>query len=161
MPVGFRSHQAFSTKAVALDGDQMQKDDLVVLELSNFMLEYLNLKNLSPDIAVLLNVLPDHLNRYDGDMQAYANVKAVIANHQNDQGILITNASNEYTKVIGESVKADVKWFSVEQELEKGYYLQGRDIVKNGEVLLSVDEVPLRGEHNYANILAAIATVDQ
>jgi len=140
---------------------QMKKDDLVVLELSNFMLEYLNLKKMSPDIAVLLNVLPDHLNRYDGDMQAYANVKAVISDYQQKGNILITNASNEYTKAIGTSAKADVKWFSVEKELEQGYYLRGRDIMKNKEVLLSVDEVPLRGEHNYANILAAIATVDQ
>ncbi len=141
--------------------DKMKKDDFVVLELSNFMLEYLNLKKMSPHIAVLLNVLPDHLNRYDGDMQIYADVKAVITNHQKEDDILITNASNEYTKVIGEKTIAPVQWFSTEKQLEKGYYLQGRDIVKNGEKISSVDEAPLRGEHNYANILAAIATVDQ
>lgn len=139
---------------------QVKKDDLVVLELSNFMLEYINLKRLSPDIAVLLNVLPDHLNRYDGDMQAYADVKAVITNHQSEDGILVTNASNEYTKVIGEKTAAQVHWFSTEKPLDEGYYLQGRDLVKKGEVLMSVDEAPLRGEHNYANILAAIAVVD-
>jgi len=123
---------------------EIDSKDLVVLELSNFMLEYLNLQNLSPRVAVLLNVLPDHLERYGGSMDDYAKVKEVITKHQSKEDVLICNQQNSYTHQIGERTKAKVIWFD------------GTD--PDTEVNLSL--TTLHGSHNLENVLAAVKTAE-
>ena len=109
--------------------------------------------------------MPDHLNRYGGDLNAYASVKEAITRHQSDQDVLIINRDNDFTNQIGRNAKAKVIWFSTENKLSEGYYLDGIKLIRssNGstEEILDVTNVPLRGEHNYNNILAAIACVNQ
>lgn len=123
---------------------QIKADDMVVLELSNFMLEYLNLQKLSPDIAVLLNVLPDHLSRYAGGMDEYAGVKEVITKYQDEEGVLICNQQNRYTHEIGKRTKARVIWFDP----------------TNPATPVNLQLATLVGEHNQANILAAVVTAE-
>ncbi len=123
---------------------QVQENDLVVLELSNFMLEYLNLQKLSPDIAVLLNVLPDHLSRYDGSMEAYAGVKEVITKYQGPEQVVICNKQNAYTNAIGQRTKARVIWFDE----------------TNPATPVNLQLSSLVGGHNLANVLAAVVTVE-
>jgi UDP-N-acetylmuramoylalanine--D-glutamate ligase len=145
--------------------DKLQKDDLVVLELSNFMLEYLDLHKQSPDIAVLLNVLPDHLDRYDGDMNAYASSKEVITKYQDEKDILIVNRENKYTRIIGDQTNAGRIWYSRFNELDSGYFLQGSMLIERqgGQEteLLDINQIPLRGAHNHDNVLAAVACIRQ
>jgi UDP-N-acetylmuramoylalanine--D-glutamate ligase len=128
------------TKAALELLPQIEKEDLVVLELSNFMLEYLNEQKLSPSTAVLLNVLPDHLSRYDGSMDDYAAVKEVITRYQTADDLLVCNRQNTYTNAIGERTKARVDWYDITE--------------KNIDV--DLQSSTLAGAHNLENVLAAV-----
>lgn len=145
---------------VAVD---IQKDDYVVVELSSWMLESLAESKLSPHLAVLLNVLPDHLNVY-GSMDDYAHAKSLITSYQTDKDILICNQDNSYTQEIGAKTKAKVTWFTTkEKALNKPYFAINGFFVVSDEApekhLLDLRMSPLRGEHNYYNVLAALAAV--
>jgi UDP-N-acetylmuramoylalanine--D-glutamate ligase len=139
---------------------EVKKSHLVVLELSSWMLESLHEHKLSPHVAVLLNVQEDHLNRYKG-MEAYAEAKEYITMHQKPEDTLICNYGNAYTRSMGERSSARVIWFDRATSLPQGYSLDGTIAVERlaGKQVAIADmrTVPLRGEHNYENILAAIA----
>lgn len=139
---------------------EVKKDDLVVLELSSWMLESLHEHKLSPHVGVILNVQEDHLNRYK-NMDAYAEAKEYMTMHQSADDILITNHANSYTKAMGERTKAKVFWFDRTAPLKEGYSLDGTMVVErlNGKEtpIVDVRSVPLRGEHNYDNVMAAVA----
>ena len=115
--------------------------DFVVIEISNFMLEYLDEQKRSPWIAVLTNVLPDHLSRYMGSMQAYADVKAVITRHQKPDEVFITSKSNTFTQAIAARSPARVLFYD--------------------EQTADLTALPLRGEHNTLNALAAVTVCRQ
>lgn len=139
---------------------EVKKDHLVVLELSSWMLESLHEHKLSPQVAVLLNVQEDHLNRYKS-MQTYAEAKEYITMHQKSEDILICNYANDYTKAMGERTQARVYWYDRLSSLPEGYFLKGTVVTERlsgkEEAIVDVRNVPLRGEHNYENILAAVA----
>jgi UDP-N-acetylmuramoylalanine--D-glutamate ligase len=118
----------------------IKKEDLVVLELSNFMLEYLNEQQQSPSIAVLLNVLPDHLSRYNGSMDDYAAVKEVITKYQTADDLLICNRQNKYTNEIGQRTKARVDWYDITDD----------------NIDVNLQATTLSGAHNLENVLAAV-----
>lgn len=139
---------------------EVKKDHVVVLELSSWMLESLHEHKLSPQVAVLLNVQEDHLNRYK-DMDHYAQAKEYITMHQKPEDTLICNHGNAYTRAMGERTLAKVLWFSRLASLPEGYSLDGTMAVERlggkEAKIAEMRSVPLRGEHNYENILAAIA----
>lgn len=141
--------------------DDVGADDLIVLELSSWMLESLDEHQLSPQFAVLLNVQEDHLNRYK-DMQTYAQAKGFITKHQKTDDTLVCNHANSYTREIGEQSAARVIWFDRFKALKNGYGVDGKNIVEyidgKAEVIADASRVSLRGEHNLDNILAAVAT---
>lgn len=144
--------------------DEVKAEDLIVLELSSWMLESLHEHQLSPHIAVLLNVQEDHLNRYK-DMAAYAEAKGYITAHQKPEDVLICNRSNEFTRVMGEATAAKVIWFDRIRPLKDGFSVEGQKVVEvqggKSEVLADAARVSLRGEHNLENILAAVACARQ
>ncbi|MDQ4121164.1 MAG: UDP-N-acetylmuramoyl-L-alanine--D-glutamate ligase [Acidobacteriota bacterium] len=129
-----------------------------VAELSSFQLE--TIKQFRPHVGICLNVTPNHLDRYDSFLD-YAAAKHRLFMNQTADDVAILNADDEITRSWATNLKANVVLFSIEKELEEGLFLRGRELVcrANGaeKVLTTRDEMSLRGLHNAANVLAALA----
>src|SRR5215213_878105 len=129
-----------------------------IAELSSFQLE--TIKDFRANVAICLNVTPNHLDRYEsfGD---YAAAKHRIFLNQTADDVAILSADDEITSTWGEGLKANTVFFSVGRELDEGLFLRGRELVcrANGKekVLTTRDEIFLRGLHNVENILAGFA----
>jgi UDP-N-acetylmuramoylalanine--D-glutamate ligase len=113
-----------------------------------------------PNIAVVLNVTPNHMDRYES-FTDYAAAKHRIFMNQGPGDVAILNADDEIVASWAKGLRAHVASFSVKQQLEEGLFLRGREIVsrtKAGQrVLLNADDMKLRGLHNVENVLAALA----
>lgn len=129
-----------------------------VVELSSFQLE--TIKDFRPNVAICLNVTPNHLDRYDS-FTDYAAAKHRIFMNQTPEDVAILNADDEITASWVKGLRAHVTRFSVKSELEEGLFLRGRDLICRGgerdKVLTTRDEIFLRGLHNVENVLAALA----
>jgi UDP-N-acetylmuramoylalanine--D-glutamate ligase len=133
-------------------------DTWTVAELSSFQLE--TIRDFRPNVAVCLNVTPNHLDRYDGFV-AYAAAKHRLFMNQTADDVAILNADDRMTADWATNLRANTVLFSVEKELDEGLFLRGRDLIcrANGKekVLTTRDAMNLRGLHNAANVLAALA----
>ncbi len=129
-----------------------------VVELSSFQLE--TIKDFHPNVAICLNVTPNHLDRYDS-FKDYAAAKHRIFMNQTAEDTAVLNADDEITASWPSGLKANVVSFSVKRDLGEGLFLRGRDLVCRShgkeKVLTTRDEIFLRGVHNVENILAAFA----
>ncbi len=129
-----------------------------VVELSSFQLE--TIVDFRPNVAVALNVTPNHLDRYDL-FSDYAAAKHRIFTNQTAEDLAILNADDEITASWQNGLKANVTHFSVKKELDKGLFLRGRDLICRAggkdKILTTRDEIFLRGLHNVENILASLA----
>jgi len=140
---------------------QVKKGGEVILELSSWLLESLEPIKQSPHIAVFTNIYPDHLNTYSG-IDDYAEAKKNIFKFQTPQDYVILNRDNGYTRKMGQEVIGQRYWFSLKEfKEENGCFISdGRIIFRsNGreQIICSVSILRLPGEHNLANVLAAIA----
>ncbi len=129
-----------------------------VAELSSFQLE--TIKDFRPNVAVALNVTPNHLDRYDF-FSGYAAAKHRLFMNQTADDLAILNADDEITASWANGLKASVTLFSVKKELNEGLFLRGRDLVcranSKEKILTTRDEIFLRGLHNVENVLASFA----
>ncbi|MFL6374243.1 MAG: UDP-N-acetylmuramoyl-L-alanine--D-glutamate ligase [Pyrinomonadaceae bacterium] len=145
------------TPLLSLTGTS-REDGWTVAELSSFQLE--TIKTFRANVAICLNVTPNHLDRYEG-FQDYAAAKHRIFMNQTAEDVSILNADNEVTASWAAGLKANVVMFSVQRELEDGLFLSDRDLVcrANGKekVLTTRNDIFLRGLHNVENVLAALA----
>jgi UDP-N-acetylmuramoylalanine--D-glutamate ligase len=138
---------------------EIEKGDLVILELSSFQLE---LMSSSPKIAVVLNVTPNHLDRH-GTMKAYTAAKANILTHQTITDIAVLNREDNGSWNLNPLVKGKLTSFGQQKPLGNlsGSYIENNHILylQDGKVteLLSINEIELKGEHNLMNVLAACA----
>ena len=129
-----------------------------IAELSSFQLE--TIKEFRPNVGICLNVTPNHLDRYDSFVD-YAAAKHRLFMNQTPEDVAVLNADDEITASWASGLKANVVLFSVEKELNEGLFLRGRDLIcranEREKVLATRDEMSLRGLHNAANVLAALA----
>jgi UDP-N-acetylmuramoylalanine--D-glutamate ligase len=130
-----------------------------VAELSSFQLE--TIKDFRPNVAVALNVTPNHLDRYDF-FSDYAAAKHRLFMNQTPDDVAILNADNDVTASWAASgLLSHIVLFSVQKELEEGLFLRGRELVSRSHgyerVLTTRDAMTLRGLHNIENVLAALA----
>lgn len=137
---------------------EMKPDDLVVMELSSFQLEIMTR---SPQVAAVLNVTPNHMDRH-GTMEAYTAAKARILEYQDSQGKVILGRQDPGAWALAGRAKGEVWAFSMErQEGYPGAYLEQNWVrVWNGqseERIVHYSEIQLRGEHNLLNVMAACA----
>lgn len=137
---------------------EIKPNDIVVLELSSFQL--MNMK-VSPDIAVITNITPNHLNIHK-DYKEYIDSKKNIFKHQNENGILILNYDNDITRECAKEANGKVIFFSDKTKLDNGFIVD-ENIIKECEDkirkhVLNTNEVILRGNHNFQNIATALAT---
>lgn len=139
---------------------EVKRDIPIVLELSSWQLESLAHAKLSPSIAVLTNVLPDHLNRYDG-MKDYAAAKELIYAWQLPTDIAIVPLDNAYTKRMGSRVRGERFWASMKPvpgDQNGLYYRKGKAAIRSQgieTVLFEAKDVRLPGGHNLWNALLA------
>jgi UDP-N-acetylmuramoylalanine--D-glutamate ligase len=130
-----------------------------VCELSSFQLE--TIKDFRPNIAMCLNVTPNHMDRY-GLFSDYAAAKHRIFMNQTADDVAILNADDEITASWAIGKRAKVVMFSTSKELDEGLFLHGENLVwrTKGEekFLISRNELPIKGIHNVQNVLAALAT---
>jgi UDP-N-acetylmuramoylalanine--D-glutamate ligase len=133
-------------------------DGWTVVELSSFQLE--TIKRFRPNIAVALNVTPNHMDRY-ASFTDYAGAKHRIFMNQTADDVAILNADDKTVSSWAKNLRAHVVEFSIHRELEEGLFLRGDEIVSRtyqGErVLLRRTEMKLRGLHNVENVLASLA----
>ena len=139
---------------------EITKDDIVVLELSSFQLMGMDI---SPDIAVITNITPNHLNIHK-DYEEYIDAKKNIFKYQDEKGILVLNYDNEITRNCCNEANGKVIFFSSNHKLENGYIID-EDVIKFCQDkirkhILHTDEVVLRGKHNYENIATALAATE-
>ena len=136
---------------------EMEPNDIVVLELSSFQLMNMHI---SPDIAIITNITPNHLNIHK-DYQEYIDAKKCIFKNQNEKGILILNYDNDITRECAKEANGNVVFFSSKVKLDNGFIVDGNIIKEcNDKVrkhILNTDEVILRGNHNFQNIATALA----
>jgi len=139
---------------------RLTKRDWVVLELSSFQLEDLAV---SPAIAVLLDVSPEHLDRHKS-FKKYLEAKSNLYLHQTKKDWLIASADHSVTRAVMHRAKSRALPYSTYKILPRGLYIVDGEIVyrhyqtKRRSVVLKREQLPLLGEHNLENALAAIAT---
>lgn len=135
------------------DTEKMKENDWVILELSSFQLHTMRK---SPEIAVITNISPNHLDMHK-DYKEYIDAKKNIMLYQNEGDTLIVNADNQVTADIGKSANGAVKYFSRNGMAD--VYLDG-NVIKRGIVeILNIKDIKIPGMHNVENYMAAIAAV--
>ena len=137
--------------------DGMKVDDVAILELSSFQLEQMTL---SPNIAAILNITPNHLDRH-GTMEAYTAAKARILEFQSKSDIAVLGRDDKGAWNLRNKVSGKLLTFSL-HELDEGldgaYYHDGLLNLRDGNAYLPLilrEKVLLRGDYNVANVLAA------
>jgi UDP-N-acetylmuramoylalanine--D-glutamate ligase len=140
--------------------DQSTDDTWLVLEISSFQLE--TVESFHPQIAVVLNITPDHLDRHH-TFDNYAAAKARIFENQTAGDFAVLNADNEPCVAMASKTKAAVRWFSRLKEVASGAFVRGdrifwRDGDDKGEhEIMPLGEISLKGAHNVENVLAAVS----
>ncbi|HLL71214.1 MAG TPA: UDP-N-acetylmuramoyl-L-alanine--D-glutamate ligase [Pyrinomonadaceae bacterium] len=139
--------------------ESSRDDGWTVAEVSSYQLE--TIVDFHPSVAAVLNLMPDHMDRYE-TLTDYGAAKHRIFRNQTAEDVAILNADDDIVASWASGLRAHVTMFSVERELEEGLFLRGgRELVsrtREGErVLLARDGMQLRGLHNVQNVLAALA----
>lgn len=138
--------------------EEISEDDVAVVELSSFQL--ISMRQ-SPDVAVITNVAPNHLDVHK-NMEEYIEAKTNLIRHQNAFSKTVLNADNEITNGMAEMVRGRLNFFSRKIVPDNGAYLDENgyiNIVINGEIqrIMHKDQIKIPGIHNVENYLAAIS----
>ncbi len=143
---------AFSEIVDRAKGDKA----IVVLEVSSFQLDAID--EFRPKVSALLNITPDHLDRYK-NYEAYIQSKYRIVENQKGYDTFVYNYDDDNCRNCAETVNFRTLGFSLREELKQGAYLSGDDIIvrigREKEVLLNKDELGIPGSHNLMNAMAA------
>lgn len=129
-----------------------------VLELSSFQLD--GIVTYKPHIAVITNISPDHLDRYDYKYENYIASKFRITMNQTEEDILIYDADDEAIQnwLKNNTTKAQLLPFSLTQKVSQGAYLEENHIItmiKEDKVIVPINEIAIEGKHNVKNAMAA------
>lgn len=140
--------------------EEMKPQDIIVLELSSFQLMGMVV---SPDISVITNITPNHLNIHK-DYEEYIDSKKNIYRFQDENGIVVLNYDNEITRKCANEVKGKVIFFSSKEKLENGFIVD-ENVIKKCEDkvrthILDTKDLILRGKHNYQNVCTALAATN-
>ena len=135
--------------------DEFQKDDIVVMEVSSQQLE--NLSTFKPDIAVMTNLSPAHLDFF-GDYETYKNVKAKIFANQKETDLAIINEDDQDTAKMIPQIKAKLECFSNNKK-DCACYIQENAIYYKNDKVIDLNKIKITGTHNYENIMAMILVV--
>jgi len=132
--------------------------DIQVLELSSFQLD--GIIDFVPHIAIITNITPDHLDRYEYEFENYINSKFRITENQTEDDFLIYDADDEVITnwLQKNKVRATLLPFSLEKELEQGVFIKNNNIqlkYKTEEIIMKTKTLAIKGKHNTKNAMAA------
>ncbi len=140
---------------------EMTPEDIVVLELSSFQL--MDMK-ISPTIAVITNITPNHLDKHS-DMDEYINAKKNIFKYQDENSLLVLNYDNDITRNFEKEAPGKCVCFSSKNKIPNGYIVDDNKIkyCENGlrSHILDTKEMKLRGTHNFENAAAAMIATSE
>ena len=156
---GYKTHVAgnigVAFSEIVLD---VKEEEFVSLEVSSFQLDLI--ENFKPAAALILNITPDHLNRYENSLDKYAESKQRIYMNQDGKDFLILNKDSQAVMKYLSEHKSKSFFFSLNEELEEGCFYSGNEVVfkLNGEEKFrcSRNDINIRGEHNLANAMSVI-----
>lgn len=135
-----------------------------VLEVSSFQLE--STTEFHPAVSVILNITPDHLDRH-GSFENYAQAKERIFAAQDGRDALVLNADNTRTAQAAARTAARIYWFSIEHSVGQGAWVEDGYVVYRSsreaaiEQVMPLSKIPLKGEHNVENVVAAVCAARQ
>lgn len=136
----------------------LTESDLLVLEVSSFQLE--TIVHFSPKVSVMLNIAPDHLDRYNS-VEDYAAAKYRIFMNQADGDYTVLNADDPLTAACASRTRAKVILFSSRKKLDEGVYLEDDEVLANHNesrtAIIKRGELRIPGRHNLENAMAAVA----
>lgn len=137
--------------------------DCYVLELSSFQLD--GIINYKPHIAIITNISPDHLDRYDYKYENYIASKFRITMNQTEDDYLIYDADDEAIKnwLQNNKVKAQLIPFSISKSVENGAFLNNNIMeinINEEEFLMETSQIALEGKHNMKNAMAATSVAN-
>lgn len=138
--------------------DTMKEDDILLLEISNRQLRGLNR---SPNVAVVTNIYPNHLDEHNNSFDDYIATKKSILEFQKKSDMAVLNSDNETVKSFGSATKGSLYWFSLKHPDVIGAFVENGEIffrAHNGNVnrVGTVSQLPAEGTHNIENALAAL-----
>jgi len=136
----------------------VKEDEFVALEVSSFQLDLIN--EFKPNVAMILNITPDHLNRYENKFENYIGSKFRIFKNQDENDYLILNKDDQTTNKNITGYKSKSFYFSLNEDISNGCYLSNDQIIFNRdykpEFSFAINEMQIKGEHNIANAMAVI-----
>lgn len=136
---------------------EVTENDVAVVELSSFQL--ISMKQ-SPDVAVVTNVTPNHLDHHK-DMQEYIDAKRNILLYQCENSKSVLGFENEVSKEMESDVKGKVRFFTRLNKIDNGGFIDDAGYLTiDGRQIVHQSEVALRGLHNLENLLAAFCAVE-
>lgn len=135
-----------------------EKFDYYVLEISSFQLD--GIDKFRADIAILLNITPDHLDRYENSLEKYADSKMRIVKNakQSDYFIYCEDDQVVQKAIERNPTKANFIPFSIKKQLQKGAYIINEQLnisLTNNRFIMSIHDLALQGKHNLYNTMAA------
>ena len=137
---------------------EMKDTSVTVAEISSFQLETID--RFAPEVSAILNITEDHLNRHH-TMEEYIRVKELIIKNQKPENYCVLNYEDEVLREFGRDIVPETVYFSSVRKLEKGIYLDNGVIVLKTEKeeipVVRTDELKLLGQHNFENVMAAVA----
>jgi len=156
---GYKTHVAgnigVAFSEIVLD---VKEGEFVSLEVSSFQLDLI--ENFKPAAALILNITPDHLNRYENSLDKYAESKQRIYMNQDGKDFLILNKDSQSVMKYLSEHKSKSFFFSLNEEQEEGCFYSGNEVVfkLNGDEKFrcSRNDINIRGEHNLANAMSVI-----
>lgn len=131
--------------------------EVIVLELSSFQLE--DITDFKPDVAVLLNITPDHMDRYDHDMNKYADAKLRLVMNMDKAGMVVYNSDDQLISERVGRIGSRLVEVTTQNKTRNGAYLDEGHLIFDCEKaiqILGTEELPLVGRHNYYNQMVAV-----
>lgn len=135
--------------------EKLTEEELLLLEVSSFQLQ--GTDQLRPHVAVMLNLYNAHLD-FHGDFESYVEAKEQITLRQEASDYFIYNYDDVSVSMLSKKTKAKLIPFSLHNKVE-GAWKDSETIYYKNEKIISIDDIALVGEHNLANVLAAVAVV--
>lgn len=133
------------------------KEDIFVIEASSFQLEHT--RYFKPKVSLVLNLAPDHID-WHGSYENYINSKKKIFLNQDKEDFTILNYDDTLLRGFKDEIKSNIIWFSTNEKLDKGIYIDGEDIIINNGLekikFLSTKDIKILGRHNLENVLGCI-----
>lgn len=137
---------------------EVKENEFVSLEISSFQLDLID--NFKPKVAMILNITPDHLNRYENSIEKYALSKLRIFENQNAEDYLILNKDSDLLNQYFKKAKSNILFLSTKKKVTNGCYLENDEVrfVRNNVIEFSckVSDIFIKGEHNIQNAMAVI-----